>query len=71
LSFFWCQGGDNYELEESLHLGSGYPSLIALSFSKSKSTTMKFAYSKENIEDFTARVVSGREPFVSFDAELI
>ena len=41
VTYMWAQGGDYYELEEALNLGTGFPSLIALSFSKGKMAILK------------------------------
>jgi protein disulfide-isomerase A6 len=62
LTFLWAQGGDQLALEESLALGSGYPSLVALSVSKGKYTALRAAFNKKSIETFITALLSGKEP---------
>eukprot|EP00828_Plagiopyla_frontata_P031191 TRINITY_DN4102_c0_g1_i1.p1 TRINITY_DN4102_c0_g1~~TRINITY_DN4102_c0_g1_i1.p1 ORF type:complete len:309 (-),score=68.32 TRINITY_DN4102_c0_g1_i1:153-1079(-) len=71
ITYLWAQGGDHYELEETLNLGTGFPALIALSFSKEKIAVLKGKFEKENIEEFTAKILSGREAFVGFSAKRV
>jgi len=61
IAIIWSQGGDQYETEEALELGSGYPSLIAVSVSKMKYATMKGAFAKKNIESFINGLITGKE----------
>jgi len=61
ISIVWSQGGDQYEFEESLSLGSGYPSLVAIHAGKMKYAVMKGAFSKKNIDSWINSLVSGRE----------
>ncbi len=53
-------------MESTLNLGSGYPTLVALSFSKKMYTVMRGAFSKNIIEQFLIKVLSGRESFTPF-----
>lgn len=57
----WSQGGDQYETEEALGLGSGYPSLLAVSVNKLKYAVMKGAFIKKNIESFINSLITGKE----------
>jgi len=58
----WAQGGDHYEFEESLSLGSGYPSLVGVHMGKSKYAKMKGAFNKKNIDNWINNLVVGKEP---------
>ena len=70
LSFFWSQGGDQFDLEESLSLGFGFPAVIALHFGKKKSATMRLSYSKENITRFIGDLLTGKSPLSNIPALL-
>lgn len=61
--FFWSQAGDFYQQEEQLNLGGGYPTALALSFSKNMFSVMRGAFDKTNLESFVSRLLSGRERF--------
>ena len=62
LNFFWSQGGDQLALEEALNLGSGYPSLVAVSLNKKKYGIFRSSFSKKNIDSFINALVLGKEP---------
>ena len=34
ISFLWTQGGDYFEFEEAMGLGTGYPAMFAVSHNK-------------------------------------
>ena len=53
-------------MESSLNLGSGYPVLVAISFTKKMFTVMRGAFQKNIIEQFIIKVLSGRESFTPF-----
>jgi len=50
--FFWSQGGDQFDLEESLRLSFGYPALVAISKKKNVYGTHRGSFSKEGIRGF-------------------
>jgi protein disulfide-isomerase A6 len=56
----WSQGGENYDLEETLSLSFGFPALIALHFGKMKFSIMRQVYSKENIKRFIGELLTGK-----------
>lgn len=60
-NFIWVQGGDYYEFEEGLNLGSGYPAVVAVSVSKNVYSIMRSAYTKKNIETYINGLLSGKE----------
>lgn len=59
--FMWASGGDNYELEEKLGLGFGYPALVAVSPSKKRFAVMKGKFDAGEIETFLNNVLRGKE----------
>lgn len=62
VSFLWSQGGDYYDMEESLGLGSGYPALVAISVNKMKYATLTGSFSSKNVELFIKALLSGKQP---------
>lgn len=56
----WVQGGDNFDFEESLNLGFGFPCLVAIHHGKSKFATMRKNYTKENINKFIVSLLRGK-----------
>ena len=42
----WAQGGNNFDLEEALNLGFGYPAVVAIHWGKQKLSTMRQTYNK-------------------------
>ena len=63
LTFLWSQGGDQFQLEDELGLGSGYPAVVAISFRKTVFTVMRGAFSKEGLLGFTNGIIAGKETF--------
>ena len=61
--FLWTQAGDFYSMEERLNLGSGYPTIVAVSFSKKMYSVMRGAFQLNIFEQFMIAVLSGRERF--------
>jgi len=59
--FMWVSGGENYELEEKLGLGFGYPALVAVSPSKKRFSVMKGKFEAAEIEFFLNGVIRGKE----------
>jgi protein disulfide-isomerase A6 len=62
VTFLWSQGGDNYDVEESMALGSGYPSLVAISVNKMRYAPLTGAFDKKNIEVFVKNLLAGKQP---------
>lgn len=58
----WSQGGDYYDIEESLGLGSGYPALVAISINKMKYAPFTGIFDKKNIELFVKTLLAGKQP---------
>lgn len=60
IAVFWVQGGDNFDLEEKLYLGAGYPTVIALYDPKKKYSVMRGSYTEKNINDFIFDLFHGK-----------
>ena len=66
LSFFWAQGGDFYKLEEMMTLGFGYPAVVGISTSKTRYGVMRSAYTKEELEIFVSKLLTGSVALVEY-----
>ena len=62
ITFLWAQGGDNFDFEESIGLGFGFPSIVAINHGKKKYSIMRAQYSKENVDKFIGDLLLGRVP---------
>lgn len=62
ITFLWAQGGDNFDFEETLGLGFGFPSIVAINHAKKKYSIMRAQYSKENVDKFIGELLIGRVP---------
>lgn len=51
-SFFWSQGGDQYELEEKLNLGFGFPALVGISMKKNIFVVHRGSFTESSIRTF-------------------
>jgi len=61
VTFIWAQGGDYYDIEESLGLASGYPSLVAISVNKMKYAHLAGSFSKKNVDTFVKSLIAGKQ----------
>lgn len=66
ISFFWVQGGDNFDFEEKFGLQFGFPAVIVVNHNKKKYSIMRSAYDYDNIKTFLNRVLIGKEAFYDF-----
>jgi len=62
ITIIWAQAGDHYNFEESLSLGSGYPSIVGIHTGKMKYGIMKGAFNRRNVDSWIANLVNGKEP---------
>ncbi|PFH38095.1 putative protein disulfide isomerase-related protein (provisional) [Besnoitia besnoiti] len=62
ITFFWSQGGDQFEFEEQLNLAFGYPAVVAIHLSKGKYTIHRGDFSKESINTFLTQLLAGKAP---------
>jgi len=60
--FLWAQGSDHLGFEEALVLGSGYPSLVAISVNKQKYAPLRASFNKKSIDSFISGLLTGKEP---------
>ncbi|CAD7971739.1 unnamed protein product [Amoebophrya sp. A25] len=51
-SFFWSQGGDQFEFEEKLNLGFGFPALVALSRKKNIFVVHRGSFTEQAVRAF-------------------
>merc|ERR1711862_164298 len=62
-NYLWSQGGDQFDFEESMNLGMGYPTVVAVVAGKKKFSVMRRAWSKENLEGFVNGLAMNKEYF--------
>ena len=60
LSFLWVQGGDNFNFEESLNLGFGFPAVVAIHTGKEKFSVMRAAFNSKNVDNFIGDLWTGK-----------
>ena len=63
--YLWAQGGDYFDLEDKLHLGFGYPAVVAINFNKKKYAVCRKAFTKENLSEFISGLLRGRESLMN------
>ena len=56
----WVQGGKNFDFEEAMGLGFGFPSFIAVHNGKKKYSIMRAQYTKDNLNKFIGDLLLGR-----------
>ena len=66
LSFFWAQGGDFYKFEEMMTLGFGYPAVVGISTSKSRYGVMRSAFTKEELDIFINKLLTGSVALIEY-----
>jgi len=62
ITFFWSQGGDQYEVEEKLQMAFGFPALVALNLEKEKYCIHRGNFEKESINSFLTGLMAGQVP---------
>jgi protein disulfide-isomerase A6 len=68
--YMWLQGGDNFEFEEKLNLGFGYPAVIALHKKKGKFGVHRGNMEHSSISGFLTALMSGKVPLNDLPKEL-
>ena len=63
--YLWAQGGDYFDLEDKLHLGFGYPAVVALNYNKKKYAVCRKAFTQENLSEFVSGLLRGREALMN------
>ena len=61
LYFIWAQGGDNADFEDKLHLGFGYPAVVAIHYKKKLFATCRSSFNEENLKEFYHNLLAGKE----------
>ena len=61
MSFAWCEGGAQAELEGALDVSQSYPTISVMSVEKKIYSTLKLSWSVKNIKSFLNGVLSGSE----------
>jgi len=51
-NFLWSQGGDQFDFEDNMNLGMGYPTIVAMVANKKKFAVMRRSWSAENLTSF-------------------
>eukprot|EP01017_Pseudomicrothorax_dubius_P035101 TRINITY_DN4878_c0_g1_i1.p1 TRINITY_DN4878_c0_g1~~TRINITY_DN4878_c0_g1_i1.p1 ORF type:complete len:473 (-),score=108.72 TRINITY_DN4878_c0_g1_i1:113-1531(-) len=69
-TFLWAQAGDQFDLEEAMSLGSGYPSVVAVSFSKKKYSILRGAFTKASVDSFITGLMTGGQTLYDIRGEL-
>ncbi|KAK8798829.1 hypothetical protein WA158_007913 [Blastocystis sp. Blastoise] len=59
-TYGWVEGGSQYDLEQELNLGFGYPAVVAVSKNKGKYSVAKGAFTEKSINVFINGLKSGR-----------
>ena len=62
LYYLWAQGGDHFDFEEKLHLGFGYPAVVAINYKKKMYSVCRSSFNKENLVSFVSNLLLGKEP---------
>jgi hypothetical protein len=53
------QGGDFYQFEQLLGMGSGYPAVSGISLAKSRHALMRSSFKQEEVESFVKKLLNG------------
>ncbi|OEH75015.1 protein disulfide isomerase-related protein [Cyclospora cayetanensis] len=62
VKFLWLQGGDNFDLEEQLHLAFGWPAVVAVHLARGKFAVHRGNFTRESINSFLQQLLAGRAP---------
>ncbi|KAL8427948.1 hypothetical protein Efla_003462 [Eimeria flavescens] len=62
VKFLWLQGGDNFDLEDQLHLAFGWPAVVAVHLSRGKFAVHRGNFSRESINSFLQQLLAGKAP---------
>lgn len=69
-TFMWSQGGDQFEFEEKLNLGFGFPAVVAVHLKKGKFGVHRGSFEQEGLRGFLTSLMSGRVPLHDLPKEL-
>ncbi|ANQ08323.1 Protein disulfide isomerase [Plasmodium coatneyi] len=60
VTFLWTQAGDQLDIVQKLNLTFGFPTVIAISFSKNVYSILKGNYSEQSIRNFITQMMMGK-----------
>ncbi|GAB66615.1 protein disulfide isomerase [Plasmodium cynomolgi strain B] len=60
VTLLWTQAGDQLDLVQKLNLTFGFPTVIAISFSKNVYSVLKGNYSEQSIKNFITQMMMGK-----------
>ncbi|SOV15888.1 protein disulfide isomerase [Plasmodium sp. gorilla clade G2] len=60
VTLLWTQAGDQLDIVQKLNLTFGFPTVIALSFSKNVFSILKGNYSEQSIKNFITQMMMGK-----------
>ncbi len=61
LYYLWAQGGDHFDFEDKLHLGFGYPAVVAINYKKKMYSVCRSSFNKDNLANFISNLLLGKE----------
>jgi len=70
VSVMWSQGGDQFEMEEKLQLGFGFPAVVAINLKKERFGTFRGTFDKNGVTGFLTSMMTGKVPLVPTPKDL-
>jgi len=70
VSVMWSQGGDQFDMEEKLQLGFGFPAVVAINLKKERFGTMRGTFDKDGVTGFLSSMMMGRVPLQPMPKDL-
>merc|ERR1712203_671992 len=69
IGYLWSQGGDQFELEETLGLQFGFPAVIAVNFAKGRFGIHRGTYDSAAVKQFLTSLTRGGVPLAPIPAK--
>merc|ERR1712232_1470768 len=69
IGYLWSQGGDQFELEETLGLQFGFPAVIAVNFAKGRFGVHRGTYDVDSVKQFLTSLSRGGVPLAPMPAD--
>ena len=70
VKFLWAQAGDQFEFEEKLNLGFGYPAVVAISYKKQMYGVMRDSFDSKGLDRFVTGLMSGHVSLYKIHGDL-
>jgi len=70
IGYLWSQGGDQFELEETLGLQFGFPAVIAVHFAKGRYGIHRGTYDASAVKQFLTSLTRGGVPLAPIPAKM-